>query len=881
MTSSQFQTPMMKQYLKLKNKYNDCLLFFRLGDFYELFLEDAKIGSKILGITLTKRSRGKDGKIPMAGVPYHAVDTYIAKLVKSGYKVAICEQISEADGRNLVERDVIRVITQGTLLDDQHLKQKENNYLIGFSNYKKKIGVCLVDISTGEMQAQEFNLNKNHSIINNILSYYRPTECVLPPKLYNNSDFLKALKDNNQKNIYCLFNSRDYLIRADDLLKQHFQVKTLKSFGIENKQHAKLASALILGYLISTQKNELKHINFIKEINLDNHLILDKATIENLELITPIREKQQQGTLINLMDKTLTAMGGRMIRKMMVRPQKNHKVIKKRLDAVEFLINNDNYTEQLSQLLDQIQDIERLTSKLCSNLANPKEIIKLKNSLQKCIQVKQFLKKNDIKLLQTLNSQIDTKLKTIIKEIENTIIDDPPADINKGNLIKSEVNKKLDKLRSKIKKSRTWMIDFEKKQKKITKIPTLKIKYNKVFGFYIDISKTHLDKVPKEYTRKQTLVNSERYITQDLKEHEELILNCDEKCQKIEKEIYNKLIKNITDQVLLIKKAAASIAYLDCIISFAKLSKTNHYHRPKFNKKNIIDIKQGRHPVVENLLMMDQFIPNDIYLSPSKNQLLIITGPNMAGKSVLIRQVALITLMAHMGCFVPAKSANISLTDRIFVRSGASDSIAQGLSTFMIEMLETAYILNNATNQSLVIMDEIGRGTSTYDGISIAWAIAEYLVTKPNKQAKTLFATHYHELQQLQQLYPDLVNNYSLAVVEKNKKPVFLYQFQNKAAEHSFGCSVAKLAGVPKQVVQKAQQILKSFEQQKQEKFSAEQTKKNNTSIKPKEFHKTKIIEKLQNYNLNKMTPMQAINVLSDLQKILSLEKHSDKTDTK
>lgn len=863
----EFTTPMMKQYQQLKKQYSDCLLFFRLGDFYELFLEDAKIGAKVLDIVLTKRPRGKDGDIPMAGVPFHAAQSYLSKLVRAGYKVAICEQVSEANGKGLVDRKVVRIVTPGTLMDENNLKQKENNYIASFSLNKKHLGIAFADLSTGNFQTKQSKIkNDLKQILTNELSRFNPSEIILSPSLYNNPEFLTILTQFGEANIFCFQEWNEYIDNDQQYLKKHFKVKTLRSFNLHDKGEAAKACTALLAYLKDTQQSNIKHIQTISEIQEKKYLILDNATISNLELLGTLKDNKKKGSLINHLDHTFTPMGGRKLRQCLLKPLSNIKDIQASLDAVDELLQNAELREQLSFQLREITDIERIISKLAIDIERPIDLLRLKESLKHSLITKQLLKKTDSRILKNIKKEIAPTLKKIIILITDHIVDDPPVDPKQGKLIKQGIDKKLDKLKKIINNSEQFLTKLEKQEKEKTSISTLKIKFNKVFGFYIEVSKGNLDKVPKHYQRKQTLVNAERFITDELKKHEEIILTAQEKTQKIEYHFYQQLVKKILKKVDIIAQCAQQVANLDCLVNFAIIAEKHDYCRPDITDKGKLSITDGRHPVVESLFHEKQFVPNDVLLNKKDHQLLVITGPNMAGKSVFIRQVAIISLMAHMGSFVPAKKAQISLLDKIFVRSGASDVITAGLSTFMVEMVETAYILNNASNKSLIIMDEIGRGTSTYDGISIAWAIAQYLVTNKKKQAKTLFATHYHELQKLEEKFPKKIKNYRMAITSSEDEPIFLHKLERGATSHSFGVAVAKLAGVPKKVTKNAEQMLAFLEQSK----TANQKQENRVSVTKKDQPPINqqfgdLIKELAQINLNQTTPLEALNKLSKL----------------
>lgn len=813
-TGKKFQTPMMLQYTQIKKEYPDCLLLFRLGDFYELFLEDAKIGADILDITLTSRSRGKDGRIPMAGVPYHAVDSYLNKLVKAGFKVAICEQLSDPMAGELVERGVVRIVTPGTVLDEKSLIKGENNYIISFSKKDNNLGFASCDISTGEFYVAQENFENLQDTLFNIFSKYNPKECVLEETHYSDSDFLKVIRKNKSINIFKHTTSNTNHVKH---LKEHFSIQDLASFGLQKNEHegAIAAASVLLDYLKYTQKGDISHINKIVNSHDENAVFIDRSTITNLELFSTIRDDNKKGTLIKLINKTTTSMGGRLLKQWVMTPLTKNKDIKKRHDTVGLFVKNRKVREVLQVQLKEVSDIERLIARLTVGLGTPRDLINLSNSLHKINEIKGVLKnlKKQTSFIKDVVKEISDDLEKVVENVEKTIVEEPPIESKQGGLIKDGVNLNIDKLRKIINGSNEWINNLEAREKKRTGISSLKIKYNKVFGFYIEISKSNLKLVPNDYIRKQTLVNGERFITPQLKEQEEIILSAKEKVHEIEHELFLEMTKIILTYTKDIQAAAQSIARLDCILGFSQLASFENYVKPRMTTDGIINIKNGRHPVVEKLLDDTQFVPNDVYLDSKTSQLHIITGPNMAGKSVYIRQVALIVLLAQMGSFVPADSAQISTVDKVFVRSGASDVITSGLSTFMVEMVETANILSNATNNSLIILDEIGRGTSTFDGISIAAATAEYLVDKDaTVRPKTLFATHYHELESLEDKFPKRVKNFKLAIEDDRGSPVFLYKVVKGGAGHSFGLAVAKLAGLPDKLLKRAGEILHILE---------------------------------------------------------------------
>lgn len=854
-----FSTPMMKQYIEIKKQYMDCLLFFRMGDFYELFLEDAHIGAKVLDIVLTSRSKGKDGRIPMAGVPYHAVDSYISKLVKAGYKVAICEQITEPNKYGIVEREVIRIITPGTILDEHSLEQKEHNYIMSLIVHGNIYGIAFADVTTGLFQILEIdNSKKNNSLLDEIMRM-KPSECILTEDLYNNPEILKQLKAYKDLNIYPIHDGDYFVKKYTNIIEQQFGKQLSVHPNIFKLKTALQAAAVLIGYLQYTQKDNITHFKTISLLASAKEMVLDYSTVLNLELFSTLRTKQDKGTLIHFLDNTFTAMGGRKLREWVQRPLINKEEICKRQEVVSEMLQNISFRKELQTAIKSISDIERTVSRLSLRLGNARDLIQLRDSLKQILVVKKIISSSKIPLIEEINNAISNDLQNIIEKIDKTIVNLPPIVITEGGMIKSGVDKELDSLHEIIYQNKEWLEMLEKQERQRTGISSLKIRFNKVFGFYIEISKANLENTPSNYFRKQTLVNAERFITDELKRKEEIILAGEEKIFVLELNIYKKLLEEVLQKTSIIQNSANSIAILDCLLNFANIAEINYFSKPKIIDSGEIIITEGRHPVVEQSIGDEQFVPNDTYLDSKNNQLLLITGPNMAGKSVYIRQVAVIVLLNQIGSFIPARKAELSIVDRIFVRSGASDIISEGLSTFMVEMVETAQIIQKATSDSLVIMDEIGRGTSTYDGISISWAIAEYLVSNKNNKPKTLFATHYHELQELEEQHKN-IKNYHMAIQDENNKPVFLYTLMPGGTSHSYGIAVAHLAGIPDEVINSSYNVLKNLEKRETETAIDE-------NIINQKTEDSELVSALQKVDINNITPMQALELLSKLKK--------------
>ena len=796
------ETPLMKQYYGVKAKHPDAILLFRVGDFYETFGEDAIRASEILGITLTRRANGAASFVELAGFPYHALDTYLPRLVRAGQRVAICEQLEDPKlAKKIVKRGIIELVTPGVSLNENVLNHKENNFLAAIHIDKKIAGVAFLDISTGEFLASEGTIEYIDQMLNN----FQPKEVLFEKK--KRDIFLE-----NFGSKFYTFKLDDWIFTpeaANDRLLKQFETSSLKGFGIQNLSYGIIAAGAILYYLDITQHEQLGHITGISRIEENRYVWLDKFTIKNLELFASPYEGAK--TLIDVMDRTISPMGGRMLKRWISLPIKDIQPINERLDIVQHLVGNDAFRDEISGLIRQIGDLERLLSKVAVNRINPREVVHLRKALRALEPLKTLCTQSGCKPLVQLAEQLNP-CRSLAERIEHDLNNDPPVQINRGNIIAKGVNAELDELRTILYSGKDYLADLQNRESARTGITSLKVSYNNVFGYYIEVRNTHKDKVPPEWIRKQTLVNAERYITEELKEYESKILGAEEKILSLETRLFNDLVLATLEFIPPIQVNASVIGRLDCFQSFAVLSIENNYVRPVLDDSRVIDIKDGRHPVIEKQLPAGEpYIPNDLILDTEDQQIIILTGPNMSGKSALLRQTALIVLMAQTGCFVPASSAKIGIVDKIFTRVGASDNISLGESTFMVEMNETASILNNLSDRSLILLDEIGRGTSTYDGISIAWAMVEYL--HENKmRAKTLFATHYHELNEMENSFPR-VRNYNISIKEMNNKVIFLRKLKRGGSEHSFGIHVAKMAGMPKSVVNRADEILKELEQ--------------------------------------------------------------------
>lgn len=869
-------SPMMQHYLKTKEEHKDCILFYRLGDFYEMFFEDALTASKELELTLTGKQCGMGERAPMCGVPFHAADTYINRLVSKGYKVAICEQMEDPKlAKGIVERQVIRIVTPGTNTDVQSLDEKKNNYLMCIYCDEDVFGVSTADVSTGDFFVTEIDsVQKLMDEINK----FSPAEIIC-----NDALFMSALDIEDLRNrMHIAVTALDSWYFTDDMAKNtlldHFHVKQLDGLGLADFLSGTLAAGALLKYLYETQMNGLEHMTGIHPYSTGTFMVLDSATRRNLELVETMREKNKKGSLLWVLDQTKTAMGARLLRSYVEQPLIDRGEIEARYDAIDELNQNMMSREEMGEYLNPVYDLERLITRISYQTANPRDLIAFRNSLQMLPAIRMVLSEFHSDALTKLLAEMDA-LEDIYGWINDAVIDDPPITVHDGGMIKDGYFEEVDRLRAAKTDGKSWLAQIESSEREKTGIKNLRIKYNKVFGYYLEVTNSYKDLVPDYYTRKQTLTNAERYITPELKELEETILGAEDKLVQLEYELFRELREKITGEVARIQKTAKAVAGLDVLISLAKVADSNHYCRPKLNENGLIDIRDGRHPVVEKMISNDMFIPNDTFLDNGKNRISIITGPNMAGKSTYMRQTALIVLMAQIGSFVPASQAKIGLVDRIFTRVGASDDLASGQSTFMVEMNEVANILRNATSNSLLILDEIGRGTSTFDGLSIAWAVVEHISNPRLLGAKTLFATHYHELTELEGKL-DNVNNYCIAVKEKGDEIVFLRKIVKGGADRSYGIQVAKLAGVPDSVINRAKEICQELidnnitsgvESLAPEKRTHQKVKrldevdKNQISLFDT-VDDDEILRELKELDLGNYTPIEALNKLYELQ---------------
>lgn len=865
------ETPMIKQFMELKAKHPDAILLFRCGDFYETYSTDAVTASEILGITLTKRNNGKNGPmqaLEMAGFPHHALDTYLPKLIRAGKRVAICDQLEDPKlTKKLVKRGITELVTPGVTMADTVLNYKENNFLASVHFGKGACGVAFLDISTGEFLTAEGTFD----YVEKLLANFSPKEVL----------FQRGLREQFESvfgNKLCTFELDDWVFTeqfAREKLLKHFQTKNLKGFGIEHLKNGIVAAGAVLHYLDVTLHSNIRHIVRISRIEEERYVRLDKYTVRSLELLSPMHEGGV--SLLDVIDRTVSPMGGRLLRRWVAFPLKDERAIAERLDVVDSFFRDPDLRELLDESFRQMGDLERIISKVAVGRVSPREVVQLKTALMALAPVKEACEQSENEHIRRIGEQLNL-CSTIRDRIAHDIVPDPPLLVNKGGVIAPGVNEELDQLRDIAYHNKDYLLKMQQREIEATGISSLKIAYNNVFGYYIEVRNTYKDKVPAEWIRKQTLVNAERYITQELKEYEEKILGAEDKILVLETKLFNDLVFALNEYIPAIQIDANQVARLDCLLAFATAAQENKYIRPVIDDSLIIDIRQGRHPVIERQMPIgEQYIANDVLLDSEKQQILIITGPNMAGKSALLRQTALITLMAQIGCFVPADSARIGLVDKIFTRVGASDNISVGESTFMVEMTEASDILNNISERSLVLFDELGRGTSTYDGISIAWAIVEYIHENARGHARTLFATHYHELNEMEKSFPR-IKNFNVAVKEVDKKVIFVRKLQEGGSEHSFGIHVAAMAGMPKSIVRRAENILKQME---------EKSARDGGVSKPVEDLATgregfqmsffqlddpilcQVRDEILNLDVNNLTPLEALNKLNDIKKIV------------
>lgn len=866
------ETPLMKQYFEIKAKHPDAILLFRVGDFYEMYGDDAVVGAEILGIVQTKRANGVGQSVEMAGFPHHALDTYLPKLVRAGKRVAICDQLEDPKlTKKLVKRGITELVTPGVSINDNILNHKENNFLAAIHFAKDKCGIAFLDISTGEFLTAEGTTDYIDKLLNN----FSPKEVLL--------------ERNNKKKFEEIFGPRYFSFELDDWiftseaandrLLKHFETKNLKGFGIQHLKLGIIASGAILYYLDQTQHTHISHITSLARIEEERYVRLDKFTVRSLELVCAMNEDGK--SLLDVIDKTISPMGSRLLRRWILFPLKDVKPIQERQDVVEYFFRHPEVKELLDEQLEQIGDLERIISKVAVGRVTPREVVQLKIALQALEPIKEACMASNEPSLCRIGEQLNV-CALIRDRIDQEIQPDPPSLVNKGGVIAKGVNEELDELRSIAYSGKDYLLQVQQRESEKTGIPSLKIAFNNVFGYYIEVRNAHKDKVPADWIRKQTLVNAERYITEELKEYEEKILGAEEKILSLESRLFNELVLCLTEYIPPIQCNANLIGRLDCLLSFAKAAESNKYIRPLVDESDVIDIKGGRHPVIEKQLPLGEtYVANDVYLDEDKQQIIIITGPNMVGKSALLRQTALITLLAQIGCFVPAESARIGIVDKIFTRVGASDNISVGESTFMVEMNEAADILNNMTSRSLVLFDELGRGTSTYDGISIAWAIVEYIHEHPHAHAKTLFATHYHELNEMECSFPR-IKNFNVSVKEVGNKVIFLRKLVPGGSEHSFGIHVAKMAGMPKCIVNRADEILKQLESEKRQEgaISGSSVKKAPAARQSGNYQLSffqlddpvlsQVRDEIKNMDLNNLTPLEALNKLSEIRKIIT-----------
>lgn len=857
------QTPLMRQYFSVKAQHPDAILLFRVGDFYETFGEDAVTASKVLGIVLTKRANGSGTHVALAGFPHHSIETYLPKLVRSGYKVAVCDQLEDPKlTKNIVKRGITELVTPGIAYNEQLLNQKENNYLCAVDFAKDKAGIAFLDISTGTFRIAEGSLE----YIEMLLANFSPKEVVVE------RSFMNGFRERfgNAYYLSCMDEWAFVASACEDKLKKQFKLNSLRGFGIERLPLAITAAGVVLFYLEQNQATNIGHIKSISRIDRDDFVWLDRFTIRNLELFAPAMGGEGN-SLLSVIDKCISPLGARMLRNWLAMPLKDVAGIEARLNVVEYLANDSRLRETLRETLADVGDLERITARAAAGKVMPREVVQLKRGLKASIPIYELACESSCEEFRKIGTRI-VKLDSLLEKIEKTIAAEPAAQFGKGDIIADGVNSELDSLRNIARHGKEYLLSIQQREIERTGIPSLKISYNSVFGYYLEVRNAHRDKVPPEWTRKQTLVNAERYITPELKEYEEKILGAEERIYQLEQQIYGELVTTIRENIARIQQTSLAVAEVDCLQGFAHLAVTNRYSKPEVNDSLTIKIEQGRHPVIETLMPLgEEYVANDLYIDDNSTQIIILTGPNMAGKSALLRQTALIVLLAQIGSFVPAKSASIGVTDKIFTRVGASDNISRGESTFMVEMIESATILHNLSERSLVLLDEIGRGTSTFDGMSIAWAIVEY-IHGCGKRAKTLFATHYHELNELENIY-DRVKNFHIAVKEVDNNVIFLRKLMPGGVAHSFGIHVARLAGMPEEVIKSAERKLKHLEMES----GVEERGKKGSKSKESELQLSffqlddplliEIKEKLKSLDINTMSPLDAFDALRELKR--------------
>jgi len=864
-------TPLMEQYLAIKAKYSEMILLYRMGDFYETFYEDAEIISKVLGIALTKRAHGKSANVPLAGFPYHALEAYLPKLVSAGHKVAICEQTEDPKfAKTVVRREVVEVITPGTSLSERFLQQKDNNFLASIYVDDRNCGISYCDISTGDFYLSDLPLE-------NLVDYLQE---IAPKEILVQQSILSQIRSLLEKKVNCIITKLDdWLFTfnfAYEQLTAHFNTANLKGFGADDYRLGIIAAGAILQYSKENYQNKLKHITKLSVLSPNEYMILDSTTRRNLEITSPILGEGVEGTLLHIMDATLTPMGGRLLKQIINHPFKEIEPIKERLSQVESFFRDNPLINDVRTHLKNMSDLERLLARISTGKALPRDLISLRIALHTIQPIRELLESREESSLEIFKNNLGG-VGGLIELIEESIQENPPNNITEGDLIKDGYNSELDELRRITREGKSWIYDLQTKEREKTKIPSLKIGFNKVFGYYFEVTKTHNHKIPDYFIRKQTLVNSERYITPELKEYEEKVLGAEERMAEIEYDIFNKIRSKISEEGEAIQRNAKLLAQIDCIANFAYIAKRNNYTKPEINQNLKLEIQGGRHPVVEKLLPPDHpFIENDIRIDCEDTQIMIITGPNMAGKSTYLRQIGLIVLMAQIGSFVPARRSKIGVVDRIFTRVGASDNLAFGESTFMVEMLEAANILNNATPRSLILLDEIGRGTSTFDGLSLAWSVTEYIHNNKNLHSKTLFATHYHELTELALLYPQ-IKNFKISVREDGDKVIFLRKIEEGGMDNSYGIYVAQMAGLPIEVIERAKEVLHNLEANElnpnktpklAERRFGSQVNKDQLNLfeitEPSIFE-----EELRNVDINRLTPIEALVKLQKLQELV------------